>query len=101
MRLLILTTLLCFTAVYHETIAAEAERLLGRGDTAEVNAALELRCGGAEGLERKHCEDDLRDAFERGTSDAGAIVRLHCTRFENRWSEQRDESPICDALSES
>ena len=101
MRILLLTSILGIAVMHHEAILVEANRLLSGAESAEVAAALEVRCGGAEGLERRHCEADLRDAFERGTSDAGAIVRLHCTRFENRWTPAQDDSPICATLRES
>jgi hypothetical protein len=100
MRILLLTTILGFAAMYHESIIDEANRLLEPGDSAEVAAALEVRCGDATGLERQYCENDLRDAFARGTSDAGTIVRLHCTHFENGWSEDADKSPICASVRE-
>ncbi len=101
MRILILGIVVGIAAMHHETLIEHADRLLLRGDSPEVVAALELRCGGAEDLERRHCEADLRDAFERGTSDAGTIVKLHCTHFENRWSGERDDSPICRSLGKS
>lgn len=100
MRILILTTILAFAAVHHEAILEHGARLLAPDDAPEVAAAIELRCGDAAGLDRQHCEADLRDAFETGTSDAGAIVRLHCTHFENGWAEDRDRSPICATVRE-
>ncbi len=102
MRLLIFGFIVGLAAMHHETLLDHGEQLLSPGDSPEVVAALEVRCGGAVGLDRRHCEADLREAFERGTSDAGTIVRLHCTHFDNRWSaEQRNDSPICQSLSES
>ena len=101
MRIALLASIFAVAVMHHETLFAEASRWLDAGDTAEVRAALELRCGEANGLERRHCEADLREAFARGTSDAGTIVRLHCTHFENRWSAERSRSPICASVHES
>ncbi len=101
MRLALFVSILGIAAMHHQTIVDEATALLAQGDSAEVTAALELRCGDAAGLERQHCEADLRDAFANGTSNAGTIVRLHCTRFENRWVDERGPSPICASVRES
>lgn len=101
MRAMLILSLIAVGAMHHATIREHATRLTSPGDAAAVTAALELRCGGAEPAERSRCEGDLRDAFARGTSDAGTIVRLHCTRFDNGWSESRAPSPVCATIQES
>lgn len=95
MRILVLITIIGFGVLNAQTIQEWAMAQLGPDDSREVTAALELRCGEAAGLEQQHCEEDLRKAFSSGTRDAGDIVRLHCTRFDNRWSDAQDDSDIC------
>jgi len=100
MRLLIVVSILGIAALHHQTLLDQTERLGLAGDSAEVKAALQLRCGEAPLEERQHCETDLRAAFASGTSDADAIVRLHCTRFENGWVERQTPSPVCATVQE-
>jgi hypothetical protein len=100
MRITLIASILAIGVMHHETIRTEAKALMDPGDSAEIHAALQVRCGDAVGLERRHCEADLREAIANGTSDAGTIVRLHCTHFDNRWSAERAREPVCAAMHE-
>jgi hypothetical protein len=91
---------LVFGATYGEQIFEFGRAHLGPAESPEVAAALELRCGDAVELEQRHCEQDLREAFSSGERDAGDIVRLHCTRFDNRWADAQSSSDICASLHE-
>lgn len=100
MRRLLIISILGIAAMNHQILIDQARSVLDQRDSPEVKAALVLRCGDAPENERRICESDLRHAFERGTSDADAIVRLHCTRFENGWVESQSPSPICKQFQE-
>ena len=101
MRLLVLATFLIFGVTYGQEIHDFAWAKLGPTESPEVVAALQLRCGEAAELEQRHCEEDLRKAFSSGERDAGDIVRLHCTRFDNGWTEVERDSDICAQPQES
>jgi hypothetical protein len=101
MRVLVLATILGFGVTYGSETLDFARAMLGPSDSPEVVAALELRCGDAVELEQQHCEEDLRKAFSSGERDAGDIVRLHCTRFDNGWADAESSPEVCDSLHES
>lgn len=101
MRVLVLATLLIFGVSYGEEMRDFARSQLGPAESPEVVAALKLRCGQTVALEQRHCEEDLRKAFSSGERDAGDIVRLHCTRFDNGWADAQSSPDVCDALHES
>jgi len=100
MRLLVIATLVVFGVVYGQDLKEGVRWALQPGDSAEVAAALELRCGDAADVEQRLCEEDLRKAFSSGERDASDIVRLHCTRFDNRWADARAHPEVCNSLSE-
>jgi len=101
MRLLVLATLVVFGVTYGQDVRDFALAKLAPGDSAEVTAALELRCGDAAEVEQRLCEEDLRKAFSSGERDAGDIVRLHCTRFDNGWADAPAHPEVCNSLRES
>ena len=100
MRILVFITIVGFGAMNAGAIKNFATDLVTPSETPQVAAALELRCGDAVGLERQHCEEDLRKAFSSGTRDAGDIVRLHCTKFDNGWVADEGRADVCALVRE-
>ena len=100
MRILVLVTIMGFAVMYGETAYDMARAQLEPAESHEVTVALKLSCGDAAGLEQRHCEEDLRKAFSSGARDAGDIVRLHCTRFDNGWADAQSDSDICTTQQE-
>jgi hypothetical protein len=64
-----------------------------------VQPAIALRCDEASANARAECEHELRREFASGTIHPEAIVRRHCTRYANRWSEDAEPpARVCSEL---
>ena len=62
----------------------------------EVRAALHVRCGNLDRPDHRSCERTLSDRIAAGSIDPGAIVRMHCTRWQGPWGQVTEQPPpIC------
>ena len=69
--------------------------LPGRLDP-DVRAALGVRCGSFDEATSHQCEQSLSDRIAAGSIDPGAILRMHCTRWQGPWSRVTEvPPPIC------
>ena len=64
-----------------------------RQDTPHVGAALEVTCNQTERDQREACIRRYAKAFESGEIEPLAVLRMHCTRFENPWESGPGEPP--------
>jgi len=64
-----------------------------------VRPAIALRCDEVAFGTRADCEQELLREFSSGAAEPEAIVRRHCTRYANRWSEDAEQpAPVCSEL---
>ena len=55
--------------------------------------AVELQCRSMEGVLRSSCERETAESLVAGEFDPDAILRLHCTRYDNHWFENIETPP--------
>ena len=62
----------------------------------DVRAALGVRCGNLDESISRECQRALSDRIATGSIDPGAILRMHCTRWEGPWGRVTESPPqIC------
>ena len=60
--------------------------------------AVQLQCRGMDGVLRTSCEQETAESLVAGEVDPDPILRVHCTRFDNLWSENIEIPPnLCIA----
>ncbi len=73
----------------------------GVGDMIEViqpppfaDEALALKCDHLESDLREDCVGRYGTAFRSGEIEPIAVLRMHCTRWQNPWEESRGVPPL-------
>jgi len=64
-----------------------------RAERTPVDEAVAIKCNHFEADRRDECEGRYEKEFNSGQLDPVAVLRLHCTRFDNEWESKRREPP--------
>jgi len=68
------------------------ELLVSRAEALPSGEVLVLECDQFEQRQRDECVDRYERAFSSGETDPLAVLRMHCTRWQNTW-EQASSGP--------
>jgi hypothetical protein len=72
---------------------APQDWFLSRALEPDERTAVELQCRSMDGVLRESCESETTESLVAGEFDPEPILRVHCTRFENRWATGDVEIP--------
>ena len=102
MRILAAVVVIATAILHGQSLATQAKNLAaGEEPDPFVGAAIELRCADSNANSLFECESELRQSFADGTSKPEAVVRRHCSYFENEWATGAPHrSPVCSEIAE-
>jgi hypothetical protein len=69
------------------------ELLVSPAEALPSGAVLALECDQGEQKQRDECVDRYERAFSSGETDPLAVLRMHCTRWQNAWDKDSSEPP--------
>jgi hypothetical protein len=69
------------------------ELLVSPAEALPSGAVLALECDQGEQKQRDECVDRYERSFSSGETDPLAVLRMHCTRWQNTWEKASSEPP--------
>jgi hypothetical protein len=88
-------------ALFHgQELISNAQELIADDTDPYIQTATALRCGSEPASVASECVRALHKDFETGIRKPEEVVRRHCTRFDNSWSDEvQRTSDLCSGLA--